>query len=429
MDGPIILIVKFEFMSKALRKALVLSHFNHGINRVFEDYCQGIRANVDEYYYLDYIDAYRDKGCKRFERDIEGVVITHGITHVFLIWWSCDLTFDVNFLARLARHAKLVMNFFDTEYFFEGVDRYYAQVADLVMLPDELSRYRFEHLGIPAHTSFALFDRYAYTADDTADHDISVSFVGNLKQADRAEYIEFLRQNGIKVESYGIGTNNGFVSFESMVRIFNRSRINLNFTSTTSIDNYAIDLPRINQRIRQSKGRPIEIALCGGFILSQHAPGIEHMFKPGEEFDIFHSKEELLAKVRYYLSHEEQRTEMANRAHQQALSRYDATAGFHLALASLDGQSRPTPTPLYFDKAFCRNYAAFRFFYIVMFLLERRFFQVIPELIIVMRVRSLDLVAAYHFATRGLLHFLREHPTIELFFKRIRRWIPLKLKY
>lgn len=416
-------------MSIPPRRVLVLSHFNVGINRVFEDYCHGIHANVDEYHYLDYIEVYQRNGRRKFEQHIEDIVTKNRITHVFLIWWSCDLTFDAAFVARLACHARIIMNFFDTEYFFEGVDRYYAQSADLVVLPDDLSRYRYEHLCIPAHTSFALFDGSAYLANKAVKHDIDVSFVGNLKQSDRAEYIQFLRENGINVQVYGVGSENGFISFDEMIGVFNRSRINLNFTGTANFDNYAIDLPRINQRIKQSKGRPIEIALCGGFILTQHAAGIERMFTPGDEFDTFLSKEQLLAKIIHYLGHEDQRAAMAQRAHLRALSNYDAVAGFRMVFEKLETLPRPQIESLYLDKGFLRNYAAFRLFHIALFLLQGRLVRVVEEVAIVVKGGGLAPFAAYHFAIRGVLHYLREHPRLEQFFKRARRWIPFKLKY
>ncbi|AVT78131.1 hypothetical protein RPPS3_40690 [Rhodopseudomonas palustris] len=413
-----------------IRRVLALSHFNVGINRVFEDYCNGISANASEYHFIDYVDAYRKFGHCGFEDYIERFAAKHGITHVVFVWWSCDLTFDPTFLARLASKARLVMNFFDTEYFFEGVDRYLAQSADLVMLPDELSRHRYEHLGIPAHTSFALFDRHAYRRDPEIRPDIDVAFVGNIKQADRAEYIHFLKSNGIRVEAFGHGTDNGFVDFDDMVRLFNRARINLNFTGTSNFDNYAITLPRINQRIRQSKGRPIEIALSGGFILSQYAVGIEAMFEPGREFDVFRTKEELLSKVRHYLDHEDERSAMALRAHERAIANYDTERGFAKIFAKLDSLPRQTPTSLYLDKEFRRNYVAFRFFYLALFLLEGKFARAVEELSVGARTGRIAWSAAYHFFIRGVLHFLREHPRLEAIAKGARSRLPwIRIKY
>src|SRR5262245_30612133 len=143
------------------RNVLALSSFS-SLNRVFEDYCYGIEANSERYHFIDYIASYLELGAAKLEAQILSIVEAEKIDTVFFVLSSSDMTFSLDFLERLGRRAKIVMNFFDTEYFFDNADRYYAQVADLVVLPDELARYRYEHLGIPAHTSFALFDGRHY---------------------------------------------------------------------------------------------------------------------------------------------------------------------------------------------------------------------------------------------------------------------------
>ncbi|BEV73308.1 MULTISPECIES: glycosyltransferase [unclassified Paludibacterium] len=411
-------------------RVLVLSHFNDGINRVFEDYCNGIRRNAGVYRYIDYIETYHQLGRRRLESLIDEEVEKYAITHVFFVWWSCDLTFSLDYLSRLSSKAKIVINYFDTEYFFEGVDRYYAQVASLVLLPDWLSRYRYEHLNIPAHTSFALYDKSAYKKLDSIEKDIDVSFVGNLKQSNRAEYIDYLRSNGVNVQTYGVGSENGFASFEKMIEVFNRSKINLNFTGTADFSGYAIRLPSINQRIKQSKGRPIEIALCGGFVLSQHAAGIENMFALGDEFDVFHTREELLEKVRLYLSENNRREAMAQQAYERAIKTYDIDSGFKLVFDKLNGGNLiNNSVPVCQDVEFRRNYAAFRFFYVMLFLLQFKIKLAFEEVWVVIKTRRINFSAAYHFSIRGLLHYLRARPKLEQFFKNIRKVVPVKLKY
>src|ERR1051326_653044 len=239
---------------------LVFSHLIHS-NRVFEDYCNGIRVNCRNYHYVDYIHEYLIYGKERFEKRIERLILEKQIDYIFFIWWSTDLTFDLRFIAKLSSQATVVINYFDSEYFFDDIDRYYAQVADLVILPDCLARYKFEQLNINALTTFALYDKHFYRWDSGRKKNVDVSFVGNLKHADRMQYIDYLKSHGINVQTFGIGSDNGFISFEEMVGVFNTSKINLNFTALSNLKNYVIQPPRINQRIRQSKGRPIEIAL------------------------------------------------------------------------------------------------------------------------------------------------------------------------
>lgn len=410
------------------KTVLALSSFPENTNRVFEDYCNGIRANSDLYFYLDYMRRYAAAGWKALRQDILDLVDREHVDTVFFILWSSDMSFDLDFLEELSGKVQIVMNFFDTEYFFPSVDRYYAQVADLVILPDHLARFGYEQLGIPAHTSFALFDKEHYRRLERP-KDIDVSFIGNLLQADRQDYIQFLKDNGIAVQTYGVGSDNGFVSFEQMVDIFNRSRINLNFTSTSNSANYVVKVPSINQRIRQSKGRPIEIALCGGFILSQNAPGIEHMFEPGREIAIFHDKEQLLALIRERLNAADETQAMADASHARALAQYDVVAGFRTIFDKLEAGTQKANLPVYRDTDFVRGFAAYRFYYMAVFLLSGRLALVGQELALVWKSRTLPLGQAYYSAIKGLTFHFRSNPRISGALKRLRDTLGLKAKY
>ncbi len=416
-------------MNRNFYNILTLSSHNNGINKIFEDYCNGIKANCENYYYIDYIDLYLSKGKCAFEAYIENIVAEKKIDAVFFIWWSCDLTFDIKFLEKLSKKTALVMNFFDTEYYFEAVDRYYAQLADLVILPDEMSVYRYKQLYINVHNSFSLFDNNYYKKQPETVRDIDVSFIGNLKNADRADYVKYLKENGINVQTYGTGSDNGFASFEQMVSIFNRSKINLNFTTLATSENYIVPLPSINQRIRQSKGRPIEASFCCGFVLSQYAAGIEEMFKIGEEFDVFHSKEEMLEKIKYYLAHEGRREEMAGKSYQRALKQYEVKAGFKIIFDKLKDLPPKQVFPLYIDDVFLRSYNSSRFFYIARHFISGNFSLAWEELAVVCRYRKISLSMAYFFAIKGVVFALLKKPELYDKLKKIKNMIGMKVKY
>jgi hypothetical protein len=407
---------------------LALSSYPENTNRVFEDYCNGIKANSERYFYIDYMRRYAAAGWRALRQEILGLIAREGVDTVFFVLWSSDMSFDLDFIEELSGEVQIVMNFFDTEYFFPSVDRYYAQVADLVILPDHLARFGYEHLGIPAHTSFALFDKEHYRRLDRP-KDIDVSFIGNVLQADRKDYIQFLKDNGIAIQTYGVGSDNGFVSFEEMVEVFNRSRINLNFTSTSNSSSYVVKVPSINQRIRQSKGRPIEIALCGGFILSQNAPGIEHMFEPGHEIEIFHDKQQLLDLIRQRLDAPEETQAMADAAHAKAQRQYDVVAGFRTIFDKLEAGTRKAELPVYRDADFVRGFAAYRFYYMAIFLLSGRFGLVGQEIALVWKSRTLPLGQAYFSAIKGLTFHFRTNPRVSGTLKRLRDTLRLKAKY
>ncbi len=86
-----------------------------------------------------------------------------------------------------------------------------------------------------------------------------------------------------------------------MPLVFKQSKINLN-----------ISLRSIKSGIPQ---RAFDIMGSGGFLLSNFQADFLDDFIPGEDFDYYESKEDLLLKIDYYLTHEKERQAIAQRGH------------------------------------------------------------------------------------------------------------------
>lgn len=95
----------------------------------------------------------------------------------------------------------------------------------------------------------------------------------------------------------GVECHGGINTLTEMPKVFHASRINLNITM-----------------------RPIETGLslriwdilgCGGFLLTNYQSEIPDYFEIGKDLETYESMEELEQKVQYYLSHEEERIEIA----------------------------------------------------------------------------------------------------------------------
>ena len=100
----------------------------------------------------------------------------------------------------------------------------------------------------------------------------------------------------------------GVSTLTEMPKVFQASRINLNITM-----------------------RPIETGLslriwdvlgCGGFLLTNYQAEIPDYFEIGRDLETYESMDELEEKVRYYLSHDEERVEIA-------ISGYEKVARYH----------------------------------------------------------------------------------------------------
>ena len=85
--------------------------------------------------------------------------------------------------------------------------------------------------------------------------------------------------------------------------IFHNSKINLNIT-----------LRSIKSGIPL---RCLEIMACGGFLLTNFQSDFLRHFIPDEDFVFYESKEDLLQKIDYYLSHDAERTAIARSGYEK----------------------------------------------------------------------------------------------------------------
>jgi spore maturation protein CgeB len=144
-----------------------------------------------------------------------------------------------------------------------------------------------------------------------------VGFVGTFER-DRAEKMLFLAQQGIKVRIWGLNwqswqqkhpnliVEGKAVYNEDFIKVICSTRINLNF------------LRKMNRDLHTS--RSLEIPAAQGFMLAERTEEHQHLFVEGKEAEYFDSAEELLAKVKYYLNHEEKRQKIAQAGRDRCLN-------------------------------------------------------------------------------------------------------------
>ncbi len=96
--------------------------------------------------------------------------------------------------------------------------------------------------------------------------------------------------------------------YRQMPLIFKQSRINLN-----------ISLRSIKSGIPL---RAFDIMGSGGFLLSNFQTDFLEHFVPGEDYVYYESKEDLLSKIDYYLSHEDERACIAQNGHDKVATEH-----------------------------------------------------------------------------------------------------------
>ena len=316
------------------------------------------RKFVRRFSTFNYVQHCHEHGIRNTERRILDTVRSEGVRVVICFPFATDFQLSVPFYASLRQLTKVVFWLADDSTYFDAYSRYYAQAADLVVTSDPLAIDAYKRLGIRALLYFEVVANHLLRPVEIH-KDIDVLFVGDMSKPGRAEQLRFLKENGIDVRDFGIGSSGGLVPLDQISDYFCRSRIVLNFSRIAEPCWINSDEPLLS-RVRQLNGRIIEVALTGSLCLSEFSPPLDSFFRIGEEIAVFHNKEDLLQKVRYYLSHPEERERIAGNALQRAKAEHEPDAALAAILKKVSAAlTEPLPPVdyggIYLSRSFRRK--------------------------------------------------------------------------
>ena len=267
------------------------------------------------------LDLIKAHGLVRAVDAINRIIAEKDIDVVFI-----DVEFfpvvDQRFLSRIEGHVIKVMLCFD-DLLMHEFNAITAADADLVLTCDPVSVLRYREEGIPSEF-FVLEGDLGLYHPTGASRDIDVLFFGSLDKADRREWVEYLRQNGVAVKVIGDGAT--FVPFDGMADIISRSKLVLNLSKTdlteTSLAICSRQCPDYVSYKFQLKARPFMAGLCTTACISEQAPALSLIFSE-EEVPTFRTKSECLVMIRKVL-HDEARCEHhAQRLHEKVIGHYE----------------------------------------------------------------------------------------------------------
>ena len=242
--------------------------------------------------------------------DIINVAEMYHPKYMFYPAGSYDISTDT--LMRLREIGCIVVGRFeDDDYRFDDHSKWLIPYLDycITNVPGRVPQYealgaRCIPLPIEGHNE-AIWQRLPHIPKK-----FDVSFAG-LVYPHRHKLLESLRGLGIPVQVFDNTGGGNLLSLRDLVWVINATRINLNLT----LDRYVPGL-------RQTKGRPFEITLSGGFVLTEYAPDLEKYFEIDRELVCFEDIKEAAQKIEYYLSHPDEREAIAERGYMRACRDY-----------------------------------------------------------------------------------------------------------
>lgn len=154
--------------------------------------------------------------------------------------------------------------------------------------------------------------------DDKEKYGTKVGFIGSYEDV-RASYIAYLINNGIPVSVTGAGWENA--KYWEIIKPFFKAPFAYgdDFIKTICGMDIALHFLRHANRDEQDS-RTFELPSSGAFMLAEKSKVHLSLFQDGKEAVFFDTKEDLLKKVKYYLSNHVERIQIAAEGHKRCIS-------------------------------------------------------------------------------------------------------------
>ena len=151
-------------------------------------------------------------------------------------------------------------------------------------------------------------------------YQFDVLFIGTAEK-ERIDSLNYLAQNGIKINIYGGGWNKvNKTTLHNNLVINEYDLIGSDYADAISCSKISLCfLRKINRDLHTS--RSIEIPACKGFMIAERTNEHLDLFEENKEAVYFSNDCELLEKVKYYLENEKERLSISNNGYNKCVKK------------------------------------------------------------------------------------------------------------
>ena len=301
-------------------------------------------------FYID--EAILAKGREGARQMFWGYITTQKPDVCFAGFNEYDLGKEVFCKVKNETSTEMVYIGDDDTWRWERVGRHFAHCFNWILTYDGRAVKKYKSIGCKnvIHHQPGV-DLETYRKLENVQKNIDVSFVG-LWSKPREQLINYLRNAGIDVFVRGVGWPEGPVSQEELISIINRSKISLSLNTPAfyfgwrpivrlffrrayfgeSGPHIKLDIQNFPDNVRswlmkknaQVKSRHFEVPACGTLEMTQDADDLRDYYELGKEIVVYENEKDLVEKINYYLTHDEER-EMIARAGYERTQREHST--------------------------------------------------------------------------------------------------------
>jgi spore maturation protein CgeB len=265
-----------------------------------------------------------------------------------LCFFLVSYEMNKNTINEITKYTNTFNWFTDDTWQFEIFSKNYAPLFDYVGTTDIESIAKYHKIGYKnvIKTQWG-YNHYKYKPISN-ENNYGTTFIGQ-KYGNRSELIDYIKSNGIKINCYGGGWENGRVSEHQMNVIFTNSEINLNFADSSYAPLH-LEIPGIilrkdrlgkihvrepvewlprtrlifSKRVPQIKARVFEVPGCGGLLLTTNVNFIDQYYIPDKEIILFDNEEDMIEKINHIHNEldEKERKKIAVAGYKRSLSEH-----------------------------------------------------------------------------------------------------------
>ena len=295
------------------------SLYFHQKTSYIEIYKKHLEENFDVIY-LDILSQFRSYGREEIEKNIK-----KKINEFDIICITTDKPYyNFNFFKELKKiNNEIVIVYTDGDAVvnFPSYCVNFINEIDLYAVNDSLTIVNFlkkKNINSILFTAVYNQDFYKIANKEKVN---DVIFYGG-KNKNRQKYLSYIKENNIKLTLIGKGFNSYHTPIDQLNEQINNSKIGLSI-------NYVERSPWRNKffnefnECKQIKGKNIEIPLSGTMLLAEYFDDLDHLYINNKEAIFFETKSEMLELIKYYLTNDEKREEIAQAGHLKAIKKFE----------------------------------------------------------------------------------------------------------
>lgn len=184
----------------------------------------------------------------------------------------------------------------------------FGNVVDVYATSDLTAINRYNRLGLRA--TYLPFGCSKSLCLNYSDRDIDISFIGS-NYGIRSKIVKKIIDSGININTYGSGFPNGHINSDTIIDIYNRSKIVL-----------GISYVGYQTKETNLKTRDFDVISSGALYITNSCKEFNSFFTPNVDFVHYNDLDDLIVKIKFYLNNDKERERIALSGNSKGLSTY-----------------------------------------------------------------------------------------------------------